>query len=599
VLASTVITIVFLGAGQATPRFDQLDNGLRVVVVEDHAQPLVSVQLWYRAGSACDSPEQPGLCAVSRTILKHRADAAWPPEVTGVQSESQTLRDACHFSSVVPPNLLDRALDLEAARMTPLTVTPEALQQGLRAAARAWAERAEDPNQIITGHVLATMFPEHPYEHPPEYLAESLEKLTPTEVNDFVRHWFSPSNATLLVIGDVSTVHVLDLARRKFSDLPSGKATRRAETPGLKAETCQVSISDAPGAGVTIAWQTSPLAYFENAAIDVLMHELCNPVDGRLYRQLVGIGCVPLRWQRHAWRDEGLLVLSVDLAADSTALDAERIEGRIEAALAQAACETPPEIRHNRARALAQRAALDRVASFASQAHELAMHEVVAGDILLAGFATSRIRSVSVHDVQLAALNLSEARTVLLRRSTPDQRNGVTTLSDARSSASQPSVESPALPAASEPPGPETAHDLGNGVHVRVQVVPGKALADVCTLLATSRPSMRSLQALLEAGSTRHSAEQIRDYLSYHGLDLSPVRPDTRVGLRSRGPTSHVAQMIELQSELLRFPADNQTAALGRISAVEILVTGDVEAADVIAAARMAWGDWRAPEHGD
>jgi zinc protease len=599
VLASTVVATVLLGVGQAAPRFDQLDNGLRVVVVEDHARPLVSVQLWYRVGSACDPSEQPGLCAVSRSILAHSTDAAWPPDMVGVHSESRTERDACCFSSVLPPNLLEHALDLEAARLAPLSVTVEALQQGLRAAAGNWAERADDPNQIITGRVLAAMFPEHPYERPPEYVGESLNTLTANEVTEFMQRWFRASNATLLVIGDVSTVQVLDLAHRKFGGLKLGESTRRAEPTGPEAETRRVSISGPRGVGVTIAWRTPPLGYFENAAIDVLMHELCNPVDGRLHQELVESGYAPPRWQRHAWRDEGLLMLSVDLPTGSTALDAERIEDLISAALPQVARDTPPEIRHNRARALAQRAVLERVASFAGQAYELAAHEVIAGDILLAGFATSRVRSVSVYDVQLAARNLSEARTVILRRSVSSRCDGVTTLDDARSPASQPSVESSEPPVMSERPETEAAHDLGNGVHLRVRALRGNRLAEVRTLVVTPRPPTVSLQALFDAGSTRHSAAQIRDYLSYHGLDLSPFRRDTRVGLRSRGPTSHVAQMIELQSELLRFPARAQAAELGQTSAVELLVTGDVDAADVLAAARAAWGDWRAPERGD
>ena len=602
-LLSPVVLIALLGVGQAAPRFERLDNGLRVVVVEDHALPLISVQLWYRAGSACDPPESPGLCALVRGILEHRNDSALKLRAAGVRFESHTERDACCFSSVLPPDLLEHVLDAEAARMHPLTVTPEMLQRGLSAAARAYAELSDDPNHVVMRHVLAAVFLDHPYEHPPGFVAESLRESSTNEVTEFLRRWLVPSNATLFVIGDISTVQVLDRIRRRFGDLEPTDPPRRAEPKRIDSEKIRVSASHPPGAGttgITIAWRTPPLGYFENAAIDVLMQRLCNAVDGPLCQRLAEIGCGPPRWKRHAWRDAGMLVLSVDPRESSDLNDASKIETLIERELARAAQEIPAEIEHNRARALAKREVLNRLATFAGRARELAACQVIAGDALLARFAVSRIASVGVQDLRQAAAGLTEARTVFLRRPPTPSKTDLAPADESRPLTSQPSAEPGLAIGASEPPGKLTTRRLDNGVSVSVRRIRGFGeLAEVGTLVTMPQPPSESLQALLDAGSTRHSAQQVRDYLSYHGLDLSPVRRDGRVGLHSRGPTSHVAQMIELQAELLRHPINDKVAALGEIRAVEIRVVGDVDAAAALRAARMVWDDWRASDTED
>ncbi|MBU0617991.1 MAG: insulinase family protein [Planctomycetes bacterium] len=597
---SAVVLIGLLGAGQAAPRFERLDNGLRVVIVEDHALPLVSVQLWYHAGSACDPPEHPGLCAVARAILEHRADATLTLRAAGVRFESHTERDACYFSTVLPPTLLERVLAIEAARMRPLTVTPEALQQAFDAVVRACAEAVDDPNYVVTQHVLASMFPDHPYQHPPGFVAQSLKDRSPDEVSQFLRRWFVPSNATLFVLGDVSTVKALDQIRRRFSELECLEPPRRPEAKRLKPGIIRVSMPDPRRAGVTVAWRTAPLGYFENAAIDVLMHRLCNTVDGPLAQRLAEIGCEPPRWQRHAWRDAGMLVLSVNPREGADLHDPRKIEALIAEELANAAREAPAEIKHNRARALAMREALNRTAAFADRAHELGACQAIAGDALLADFAVSRIASVAVANVWQAAAELTNARTVILRASTSSDKAGSASLRDSRRPTSRVSGE-PRLPVeASRSQENVTTHNLDNDVSVAVYRMRGSGeLAEVRTLLTMSRPPAKSLQTLLNTGSTQHSAKQIRDYLSYHGLDLSPLHHDSRSGLCSRGPTSHIAQMIELQAELLRYPTGDPAAELGEIRTVEILVTGDVDPAAAVTAARMAWGDWRASKAED
>ncbi|MCP5119653.1 MAG: insulinase family protein [bacterium] len=146
--------------------------------------PLVSVQLWYKAGSALDDVNNPGLCHVTRTILEHRDDAALKLRAAGVRFESETLRDGCYFSSVLPLNFVEYVLDIEAGRMKKLAVSPEMVKAGLNAAAREYGSAKDEAarlDQEAERLMLAAMFPDHPYQHPPGLVAESLKDLKDQE----------------------------------------------------------------------------------------------------------------------------------------------------------------------------------------------------------------------------------------------------------------------------------------------------------------------------------------------------------------------------------------------------------------------------------
>jgi len=308
-------------APETLPRFEQLPNGLRVCVVEDHALPLVSVQLWYRAGSADDPPQRVGLCHVTRTVLEHREDAALRARAAGVRFESRTLEDACCYVSVLPAELLDYALAIEAQRMRPLKVEPDALQAALAAAARDYGLTPDDPQQQTDRTLRAAMFPNHPYGQPPGFVAAPLRDLTPQAVERFAAQWFTPRNATLFIIGDVSALQVMEAVRTRFAAPAAGDdPPRREPLPSLPEERLELAapVRTPPAKGgasgtrvLDVAWLTPRLGHFENAALDVLMHRLCNPVDGPLHRRLAELGCTP-RWRRETWRDSGMLVLSVD-----------------------------------------------------------------------------------------------------------------------------------------------------------------------------------------------------------------------------------------------------------------------------------------------
>ncbi len=572
--------VALLPTTVATPEFHRLDSGLRVAVVEDHTLPLVSVQLWYAVGSACDDAANPGLCHVARTILEHRRDAVLRLRAAGVRCESRTLRDACYFASTCPPDWLEHVLDIEAERLCPTALAAEELARGLNAAARDYGLEPDNPTQAAERQLLAAMFPGHPYAHPPGFVAQSRRDLSPADGTEFIQRWFVPGNATLLIVGDVRRDDALDLVRKRFGGLPRAEPPRRADLTSPRSESVRLppSVADCPG--LDIAWATPPASAAENGALDVLMQRLCNPVDGALYRRLAGAGCLPPQWRREAWREGGLLMLTVDCTQVGTNEPAERIEQIVREELERAEEGLPTETELNRARALAARAWRLARATFAERALDLGWHELVAGDILRAELELPYIMHLAVADLRRAAGDLRHARTVyrpriaagedtgpamsqpspaLLRplSATPPAQLDTSAALDllAAHVRDAPSVTSPRSPARLS-----TAR-ISDQVKLTLCVVPGLEPVTVRTLLRFRRPHRYLATILLSVGSTQRSVEQYRDYLSYHGLDLFPLGDLSRPGLDSRGPATRVPQMIELQADLIRHP-DRSDAAL-------------------------------------
>ncbi|MGD8453608.1 MAG: pitrilysin family protein [Phycisphaerae bacterium] len=641
----------------------RLSNGLRVVIVERHAVPLVSVQLWYGTGSAAEGTLH-GLCHVARTALEHRDDAALRLRAAGVQFTSRTLPDACCFCSTAPLELFDFVLDIEARRLRPFTLTGEALERARQAAARTPGSATIGVRGPVERELLAAAYAGHPYGHHPELVVDRLARLDVDDVAEFMERWFVPGNATLVIVGDVSEVAVLEQVRRRFGEVPWAEPPRQPEPPALADASVHQSAPAGDTPRLDVAWCTPRAGLFENAALDVLMQHLTNPVDGTLVAALAGRGATIRSWRRKSWDDGGLLRLSVELSPEGAT--AAEVERAIRAELERVANAVPAEVALNRARSLAAGAVRRSRAGFADAAFNLGWHELVPGDVLLADYELPRVLSVTAGDLQEAALELLAARSVWrgpgLRASeaapqhrvgqasrlpssprneemsggTPDPpdspeadsqvrmpdlpENGPRALTPAEGE----SAETPALPTllvpkkaerldvpealallevsaadaplVHSPTSPPTVSRFEPVAGVRLVVCPlaGVGVVEVVTLGWPAGAMWEVAASPLCGGSTRHSAEQVRDYLSYHGITFRCVDGRCQSGLRGQGPPDRVAQMVELQAELLRWPAE-QAEATKSLRDVLIVVVGDVRPADIAEAAKLVWGDWKEP----
>ena len=404
--------LLLIASCQATPQpvLARLDNGLRVAIIEDHTLPLVSVQVWYAVGSADDPETHPRLCESARALLATRDDIPLRLAAAGLAARGEVLPDATFFATLCPPDSLEYVIRLEARRMADAALPPAS---GVPIVADDCG--AADPESRLWSAVLPVLLTDAPHEPSPAR-PEAGPDATGTMragIQEWLAHGFGPSNATVLIAGDVSAHEVLALIRARFGNLPPGMPPVHRNDRSTQERPHTLAVSGPPGT-VAVAWQAPPLGNFEHAAIAVLMERLCNPIDGELAPACRRLGLRRLRWSARAWRNDGAVMIAADLPANANDRLARRFANATSAAVARIATRTPTAVAHVRARAMARQRAADRLDRLPERARALAEHEVVAGDLLLATLIPTQIASVGVPDVRHVAAALRDARRIIV-----------------------------------------------------------------------------------------------------------------------------------------------------------------------------------------
>ncbi|TWT41253.1 Peptidase M16 inactive domain protein [Phycisphaerae bacterium RAS1] len=583
-MSAVILLLQIAAAATSTSiRYERLENGLRVCIFEEHSQPLVSAQLWIAAGSALDPPDRVGLCHIARALLEPEPGA--PPDA--LNAESRTLRDACFFAAVartapaasapadeIP---LDGLLARHARRLAQPSVSESAVAAAIAradtsAAANIAAVDGIDAARIDAWQALlerafaAAGAAHHPYSRPPGAMGPWTRNADPREVEEFLRRWFVPANATLVVIGDVSAVSVLDQIRDRFGALPRADPPRRPEIPFFR-DPPLVAVNDGVG-GAAMAWFTPPAGDFQNAAFDVLVRRALNPVDGVNRQRPIDGSPGGARFLRLGWREMGLCVLTLR-PSESPAEARARLDQfltRLDAALSSA---EGSEISLNRARALAFRAALERRMGFAARARLLGEAQVVAGDFLADEYergAVARVDSAALNDA-LAELKRAAAA-------------GVEESQSIRGAAELPGSGAPVSAESLQLERRPCVRRSGGRVECSFTPIPGELLAAVRVRCPRWTDSA-TLRNGVERGAAGWDAARLADYLSYHGLTLRVADAADGPGILIDGAPRELAQMIELAGQLAKELAPADAPLL-------LLVIADAEA---VAVFKLVFGD--------
>ncbi len=609
-------------AALGTPEYARLECGLRVVVLEDHTLPLVSVQLWFGAGSALEPPAAAGATAALLDILEERDATAVRLAALGVRSGRMVLPDAACLSATLPSALLEPTVAAMAARLRPLVADELAAAGRAGGGASAPAGVAAPADRAVRRRALAALLADHPYAAVARDPANAARPIDREALREFAGHWFVPGNATLVLIGDVTPPTVLELVRQQARGLAWAEPPRRPETRLPTAE--RIELPPPPEAfadGLAVAWLTPGLGQAENVALAVLMERLSNPVDGPVFRRLTAAGYGPPRWEHEAWRDAGVLILTVARSAETPPTSLSRpattavtqpvlpdVAQIIVEELARAAAELPEPAEFDRARALAARRRTAAGATFEARARDWGVREVVGGDLLTASWEAGRARTLPVGALQQAARALAGARRVIAPRVRDDQTQAGTPSADARRLSGaealalfRESVGDVPTPLLVPPSAARIeAHAVVPGVRATLAVVPGLSETVVRTLLDSPLYLRDGLTALMLTGSVGRSGAQWRDYCTYRGIELAPLTERHRQGLHGAGAAEDVERLVEAQALLLRRPERSAVAVERAFERLCTWFDAPVSPAERAAARRPVPPDaigWRPPAY--
>jgi zinc protease len=221
----------------ALPRRAVLDNGLKVFVREVHTAPLVSVWCWYQVGSR---DEAPGRTGVSHWVehMNFKGTTNIPREkVKGIIEEfggswnGYTWIDQTTYLETATRDALDRMLFIEAERMANGLYDPEDVESERTVIISELEGGENDPDQLLDMEVTSAAFKAHPYGHPTIGWLGDLRRMSRADLYDHYRRYYVPSNATLVVVGDVEAEDVLRRVDGRFGAMPPGDPGVRVATP--------------------------------------------------------------------------------------------------------------------------------------------------------------------------------------------------------------------------------------------------------------------------------------------------------------------------------------------------------------------------------
>ncbi|MCY1280921.1 putative zinc protease [compost metagenome] len=251
-LGSLCLPLIALAAEPQPTHEFTLDNGLKVVVREDHRAPVVVSQLWYRVGSSYETPGLTGLSHALEHMMFKGSRKLGPGEASrvlrdlGAEENAFTTDDYTAYYQVLARDRLPVAFELEADRMAHLTLPANEFASEIEVIKEERRLRTDDkPSALAFERFRAAAFPASGYHTPTIGWMADLQRMSIDDLRRWYQAWYAPNNATLVVVGDVQPEEVKALAQRWFGeiprrDLPSARKPLELAEPGERRLTLHV-----------------------------------------------------------------------------------------------------------------------------------------------------------------------------------------------------------------------------------------------------------------------------------------------------------------------------------------------------------------------
>ena len=279
-----------------------LPNGLQVLVIPDHRTPVVTQMIWYKVGSADETPGKSGLAHFLEHLMfkgtaKHPADEFSQTVLrTGGNENAFTSTDYTGFYQRVPREQLGKMMEFEADRMTGLILKDENVLPERDVVLEEYNMRvANSPEARLTEQIMAALYLNHPYGRPVIGWHHEIEKLGREDALAFYRRFYAPNNAILIIAGDVDAAEVRPLVERTFGPVAAQpaipeKRLRPQEPEPVAPRTVTLADPHVEQTSVKryyLAPSAATAAAGESPALDVLAQLMGGGSNSYLYRALV------------------------------------------------------------------------------------------------------------------------------------------------------------------------------------------------------------------------------------------------------------------------------------------------------------------------
>ncbi len=383
-----------------------LDNGLRVIVHEDHKAPIVAVGVWYHVGSKDEPEGRSGFAHLFEHLMfngseNYNDEYFKPFEAVGATGmNGTTWFDRTNYFENVPTPALEMALWMESDRMGHLlgAVTQERLDEQRGVVQNEKRQGDNQPYGTVEYRQLEGLFPPgHPYRHSTIGSMEDLDAASLEDVQSWFKEYYGSANTVLVLAGDVTVEKAKELAQKYFGDIPAGPALRhhKAWVPTRTENTIEEMVDQsAPQVRIYRNWAVAPRASSDVQQLRLAADILGGGKNSRLYQALVFNNQLASNVNVSVQQFElaSMFEVQVTLKDGSDPVEAERlINAELEKFLADG--PTVDEIKRSKTKISARIIrGLEQIGGFNGKATALAQGELYTGD---PGFAEKSLNSMN------------------------------------------------------------------------------------------------------------------------------------------------------------------------------------------------------------
>jgi len=580
----TLLLCLSLASWAAEVTETVLPNGLKVLIKEVHAAPVVVVDAWYKVGSR---NERSGLTGASH-LLEHmtykgtrefgKDEMRNLTKRNGALDNGATFYDYTHYYTTIASDRLELPLRVEASRMSTALIEQKELDQE-RVVVRSELEgRENSPGTLLFNELMAAAYKSSSYHWPVVGWRDDVEHATAAELREYYKTYYMPNNATLVIVGDVDTAKTLELARKHFGRLKRGPAppqwtTPEAEQRGERRVTVrrqgQVPIEQ-------IAWHVPAITDKDIPALMMLEQILGS---GRLSRNYQAV--VEKQLGVSAWaftmllRDSGLFVVG---GAAAPGQPMQPIEDALLAEIEGVKTKPPTPAEMSRAQRQAEASFIYSRDSVTQQADQLGEYETLAGDWRLLERLPELLRAVTAEDVSRVAKTYLTAGNRTIGIFEPTQAGPQATSAPIAAPAayrSNSSIERAPLGKTAAAPAPAAAasvvqrerFELPNGMVLIVQENHANTTVAISASLRAGKAydppgkvGLADMTAnLLDRGTATRSSMQIAEEMEGAAAEIETGTGWETVGLHGKALSGDSELLIRNLADIIcnpSFPAD-------------------------------------------
>ena len=546
-----------------------LDNGLTLILHEDHKTPIVAVNVWYHVGSKDEQPGKTGFAHLFEHLMfngsENYDDEFFRPleEVGATDMNGTTNTDRTNYFANVPVGALDRLLWMESDRMGNLlgAITQAKLDEQRGVVQNEKRQRENAPYGKVWELIVENTYPEgHPYSWSVIGSMEDLNAASLEDVHDWFKRYYGAANATIVIAGDIDPDKVKKRVEHYFGGIDGGPPLTRQQSwvAKMQGEHRLVTQDRVPQARIYKVWNVPGVADLSLAQLDIASDILAGGKTSRLYERLV--------YREQIATDVSAFLYSKELgsqfiisASAKPGQDLEAIEAAIDEELQRFLNEGPKgdELQRIKTSQFAGFVkGMERIGGFGGKSDILARSQVFGGNPDAFQAYLDALRTADANSVQTTAEQwLSDG--VFVLQVLPFEEGKTL----------QTEVDRSQLPKAGNPPAlslPDLQRfELGNGLQVvlaqrqEVPVVQMSLVFDAGYAADTAHsPGTASMAlAMLDEGTEKYDALALNEAQQRLGASISTSSSLDSSSINLSALSNLLDPSLDLYAEVVRRPA--------------------------------------------